>query len=466
MHCVHYMNVSPHSRSLVVLVVVPLVPVWWTGGPRVAFFGMLRLLRGKRAAAHILPQLTRVLTSPPPPLGRREGARATPFLDELTVSVKAGDGGPGCVSFLRERARPFGGPNGGDGGDGGSVVLTASSRVHDLSRLPRALRAKNGGNGLGSERDGKAGSDVVVPVPVGTMVSGSITGWVEKSAGEGEEGRYVVPDKEARKLGGKLGEVRVVQTELAEEGEELVVARGGMGGMGNAHFATSINRIPRSKTLGLCGEEGELILELRVMADVGLVGFPNAGKSTLLAAMSGAHPKIGAYPFTTLNPGLGVVTTKDGMTSFTVADLPGLIDGASADVGLGHRFLRHVERTSLIAYVVDMAPNLSPEGVRLADKGAEEVWDLVADDPLGSGASLLAATPWDQLEALQTELGAYDPHLLSKPALVLANKMDIQPLGDALLPILRSSTSLPVLPVSAGGGQHLEGVIQTLSSIL
>ena len=247
------------------------------------------------------------------------------FVDEATIDVAAGDGGNGCMSFRREKFIPFGGPNGGDGGRGGSVYAVADRNLNTLIdyRYARRHEARRGENGRGSDQYGAAAEDIVLRMPVGTIISDAETG--ERLA------------------------------ELLEPGVKVLLAKGGDGGFGNLHFKSSTNRAPRQKTPGWPGEHRKLELELRVLADVGLLGMPNAGKSTLIAAISNARPKIADYPFTTLHPNLGVVRVAPEQ-SFVVADIPGLIEGASEGAGLGHLFLRHLQRTRLLLHLVDFAP--------------------------------------------------------------------------------------------------------------
>src|SRR5215212_885050 len=246
------------------------------------------------------------------------------FIDEAKIEVHAGKGGDGAAHFRREKYVPRGGPDGGDGGRGGSVWARADRNVNTLVeyRFARIHRAEHGARGAGSDCNGKGGEDVDLPVPVGTVVRDEETG-------------DLVAD-------------------LAKDGERALLARGGQGGLGNVHFKSSINRAPRQFTRGEPGESRRLTLELRVLADVGLAGLPNAGKSTFIRAVSSARPKVADYPFTTLNPSLGVV--RVGPHSFVIADLPGLIEGAAEGAGLGHQFLRHLSRTSLLLHLVDIAP--------------------------------------------------------------------------------------------------------------
>ena len=287
------------------------------------------------------------------------------FVDEATIDIAAGDGGAGCMSFRREKFIPFGGPNGGDGGRGGSVWAVADRNINTLIdyRYPRRHIAKNGEAGRGSDQYGAAGPDIELRMPVGTIV------------GDAESGETLV--------------------ELLEHGQRALLAKGGDGGFGNLHFKSSTNRAPRQKTPGWPGEARKLQLELRVLADVGLLGMPNAGKSTLISAISNARPKIADYPFTTLHPNLGVVRVGPEK-SFVVADIPGLIEGASEGAGLGHQFLRHLQRTRLLLHMVDMAP---------------------FDD----------VDPVVQARAIVAELKKYDPALHAKPRWLVFNKLDMVP---------------------------------------
>lgn len=286
------------------------------------------------------------------------------FVDEAEISVHAGNGGNGCVSFRREKFIPFGGPDGGDGGNGGSVWLVADENLNTLVdfRHQRVFRAQRGQNGMGRDMYGKAGEDVVIRVPVGTAV-------------------YNIATDEL------IGD-------LTTHGQRLLVAKGGDGGKGNIHFKSSVNRAPRKATPGWPGEERELRLELKLLADVGLLGFPNAGKSTFIRAVSAATPKVADYPFTTLYPNLGVVSVEP-YKSFVIADIPGLIEGAAEGAGLGALFLRHVQRTRLLLHLVDMAP-LDGE-----------------------------TDPVEQVRAIERELGKYDPALLQKPRWLVLNKADL-----------------------------------------
>ena len=288
------------------------------------------------------------------------------FVDEATIDIAAGDGGAGCVSFRREKFIPFGGPNGGDGGRGGSVYAVADRNLNTLIdyRYARRHEARNGEGGRGSDQFGAAADDIVLRMPVGTIVTDL--------------------------------ETSQVIAELLVPGEKMLLAKGGDGGFGNLHFKSSTNRAPRQKTPGWPGESKKLKLELRVLADVGLLGMPNAGKSTFIAAVSNARPKIADYPFTTLHPHLGVVRVAPEQ-SFVIADIPGLIEGASEGAGLGHLFLRHLQRTRLLLHVVDIAP--FDEGI----------------DPVA------------QAKAIVGELKKYDTALYDKPRWLVLNKLDMVP---------------------------------------
>jgi GTP-binding protein len=288
------------------------------------------------------------------------------FVDEATIDVYAGDGGNGAVSFRREKYVPRGGPDGGDGGRGGSVWAVADRNINTLIdyRYTRAVRAKRGENGRGADQYGRGADDIVLRVPVGTVV-------IDADTGE-------------------------TIADLARDGARALVAKGGAGGLGNLHFKSSTNRAPRQSTPGEKGEQRKLRLELKVLADVGLLGIPNAGKSTLIRAVSAARPKVADYPFTTLAPHLGVVRV-DESASFVIADIPGLIEGAADGAGLGHRFLRHLARTRLLLHVVDIAP-LDPD-----------------------------ADPVRDAKAIVAELKRYDPELARRPRWLVLNKLDLVP---------------------------------------
>jgi GTP-binding protein len=288
------------------------------------------------------------------------------FVDEVDIHVTAGDGGRGCLAFRREKRVPRGGPSGGDGGHGGSIYIVASPHTNTLInyRFHPEFDAERGEHGQGSNRTGHDGADLELPVPIGTLV-------YERTEG----------DPPYRLL-----------ADLAHQGQRVLVAKGGRGGMGNARFATSTNRAPRKVQPGEPGEEKFLRLELKLLADVGLVGFPNAGKSTLISRISAARPKIADYPFTTLTPNLGVVSLS-GDRSFIVADVPGLIEGAHRGLGLGHQFLRHLERTKVLVHLVDVS-------------------------------SLSGRDPVEDLDTVRRELELFQPALAAKPQIVAANKID------------------------------------------
>jgi GTP-binding protein len=293
------------------------------------------------------------------------------LVDEAEITVTAGNGGNGCIGFRREKFIPLGGPDGGDGGNGGDVWLEANENLNTLVdfRHQKQFRAQRGENGMGQQRYGKAGEDTTVVVPVGTVVINVDTDEV-------------------------IGD-------LTRHGERLLVARGGKGGLGNMHFKSSINRTPRRATPGTEGEQRVLKLELKLLADVGLLGFPNAGKSTFVRAVSAATPKVADYPFTTLYPNLGVVSVETGR-SFVIADIPGLIEGAADGAGLGSLFLRHVQRTRLLLHLVDIAP---------------------MDFEEGEGG--VVASPAEQVRAIENELRKYDPGMLEKPRWLVLNKADL-----------------------------------------
>jgi GTP-binding protein len=289
------------------------------------------------------------------------------LVDEAEIQVIAGDGGNGCVGFRREKFIPLGGPDGGDGGDGGSVWLVADENLNTLVdfRHQKQFRARRGENGMGRQMYGKAGDDLTITVPVGTVVTNVETDEV-------------------------IGD-------LTRHGDRLLVAKGGKGGLGNMHFKSSINRSPRKALPGLPGEERALKMELKLLADVGLLGFPNAGKSTFIRAVSAATPKVADYPFTTLYPNLGVVSVEPHR-SFVIADIPGLIEGAAEGAGLGTQFLKHLQRTRLLLHLVDIAP---------MEGGVEGI------------------SPAEQVRAIERELEKHDPELLQKPRWLVLNKADL-----------------------------------------
>ncbi len=326
------------------------------------------------------------------------------FIDRAIIQVKAGDGGQGCVSFRREKFVPKGGPDGGDGGDGGDVILVADENLSTLLdfQYRHHYRAQRGSHGEGSHRHGKRGGSLIVPVPVGTVV--------------------------------KDADAEAVLADLVHHGQRAVVARGGRGGRGNARFATSTHRAPRQAEPGGPGEERRVELELRLIADAGLVGFPNAGKSTLLSRVSAARPKIADYPFTTTEPYLGVVGLADGR-SFVLADIPGLIEGAHQGAGLGHTFLRHISRTRVLVHLIDLAAGRDP----------------VSD-----------------FQAVNGELWLYDESLKDRPMLVALNKID-EPEARAKVPEASEAIGAPgfrVFPISAATGEGVDALMKAIADEL
>ncbi len=332
------------------------------------------------------------------------------FVDEAAITVRAGKGGHGCVSFRREKFVPRGGPDGGDGGDGGSVILEADARLLTLYdfRHKRVYEAQSGRPGMGAQRFGPAGQDLVVGVPVGTLVYA-----VNAPDEEGAEGE----------AGGET-----LLADLDQPGKRLVVAQGGRGGKGNEHFKTATMRTPRFAQPGEPGEEKRVRLSLKILADVGLLGLPNAGKSTLTAAISRAKPKIAAYPFTTLTPNLAVLENDEG-ARMVVADIPGLIEGAHTGAGLGHQFLKHVERTRFLVH-------------------------------LASAEDLDADNPWAAFALLDEELALYSPELAAKPQIRVVNKIDL--LDPEVLKKLKARArrlKRPVRFISALSGDGVEELV-------
>ncbi len=327
------------------------------------------------------------------------------FVDEAYIDISAGDGGAGCVSFRHEKYKEFGGPNGGDGGRGGHVFAVADSNLNTLVdfRFSRRHDAKRGQHGMGSDMFGAAGDDITLKMPVGTIITDSETG--------------------------------EVLFELLEDGEIITIAKGGDGGFGNLRFKSAINRAPRQKTPGWPGERKSLKLELKVLADVGLLGMPNAGKSTFITAISNARPRIADYPFTTLHPNLGVVRVGPEQ-SFVVADLPGLIEGASDGAGLGHLFLRHLQRTRLLLHIIDLAP---------------------FDDNID---------PVAQAKAIAKELKKYDAGLFKKPRWLVLNKLDMVD-GDKRAEVVadfvkRMKFKGPVFEISALTREGCESLVKAI----
>jgi GTP-binding protein len=328
------------------------------------------------------------------------------FVDEIDIFVKGGDGGAGCVSFRREKYVPHGGPDGGDGGNGGSVWLEADPALTTLLdfHYKRHYHAERGTHGEGSNRHGASGDDLVLRVPLGTVVT-------DRDTGE------------------RLGD-------LAVPGQRVCAAPGKRGGRGNARFASSTNRAPRRADLGRPGPERWLHLELKLLADVGVIGFPNAGKSTLVSRLSAAKPKIADYPFTTLAPTLGIVRVDDER-SFVIADLPGLIPGAADGKGLGHQFLRHTERTRLLLHLLDLDPQ-------------------TGRDPL------------DDYAAINRELAAYSPELAGRPQILVANKSDLPEAAPRRDEVERhcAENDLPLVVISAATGAGLADLVHRLASLL
>ena len=328
------------------------------------------------------------------------------FLDESKIYVEGGRGGNGCVAFRREKFVPRGGPSGGDGGRGGSVILRVSPGMNTLSafRYRHHFRSARGSHGEGSNRHGRGGADLVVDVPAGTVVVDA-------------DGVETLAD-------------------LVEKGQTWRAARGGRGGRGNARFATSVNQAPRTSEDGEPGENRWIRLQLKLLADVGLVGFPNAGKSSLLARMSAARPRVADYPFTTLTPVLGVVSVDESF-AFVMADIPGLIEGAHQGQGLGTRFLRHVERTRVLVHVVDLSPD-------------------TARDPI------------EDLEIIGHELEEYSPALAGRPRIVALNKMDLRPDPGVLqrLHARCAEAGQVALEISAATGQGLDRLVENVARLL
>jgi len=383
------------------------------------------------------------------------------FIDEIKIYAQAGHGGKGCVAFHREAYITKGGPSGGNGGRGGSVILQAD---HDLNNLiqqyyvPRLI-APGGEAGMGKGMDGHAGGDLIIKVPCGTLV------WRLPSAKPVEKENFEDDDEEEnekpafktstgkrpviRSSGGVIAqeidfskddeasESSVADSvkgelvaDLTQHGQQFVLCKGGRGGLGNRNFATAARQTPRFAQPGETGDEGDFLLELRIVAEVGLVGYPNAGKSTLLTAISRARPKVAPYPFTTLHPQIGIVEYAD-WKRLTVCDVPGLIEGAHKNVGLGHKFLRHIQRCKILVLLLDMA-------------GTD------------------GRAPWDDYKQLLNELELYDPALLEKPRLVLANKMDEAIAEENLKKFKRKFRKLSVMPMAAGFGEGVEKFKETI----
>lgn len=372
------------------------------------------------------------------------------FIDEIKIYARAGHGGKGCVAFHREAYVAKGGPSGGNGGRGGSVILQAD---HDLNNLiaqyyqPRLI-AQDGQAGMGKGMDGHAGKDLIIKVPCGTLVWRLPSEPAENEDDDADENKTAIFKTTAskrpliRSARGAFAQEIDLSRESAEElssgnshkgelvtdltvhGQQFVLSKGGRGGLGNRNFATAARQTPRFAQPGEPGEEGDYLFELRIMAEVGLVGYPNAGKSTLLTAISKARPKVAPYPFTTLHPQIGIVEYED-WKRLTVCDVPGLIEGAHMNVGLGHEFLRHIQRCKILVLLLDMA-------------GTD------------------ARAPWDDYKNLLHELKLYDPGLVEKPRLVVANKMDEAVAEKILKDFKKKIKKVPVLPISAAFDEGIE----------
>jgi len=345
------------------------------------------------------------------------------FVDRVKVFAQAGKGGRGCVSFRREKFVPKGGPDGGDGGRGGDVILRADRHVDNLANLfyEPIVKAKSGGHGMGKKMAGRAGAEKIVKVPVGTIV------W---SADESKHGTSNLQSSTPKP------DQSVIEplVDLVRDRQEFVLCRGGAGGKGNVHFKSSRNRAPRQYTEGEEGEQGHFLFELRTIADAGLVGYPNAGKSTLLRKISAARPKVAAYPFTTLHPIVGVMELP-GYRRAAIADIPGLIEGAHRGLGLGHEFLRHITRCRILIFVVDVA-------------GSE------------------GRNPIEDLQNLRREIGLHDPALSSRPWLVVANKMDLPGAETNLRALRERFSKIKIIPTSAAKGEGVAELKDTLAAIM
>ena len=348
------------------------------------------------------------------------------FVDRIEIFAQAGKGGRGCVSFRREKFVPRGGPDGGDGGRGGDVILRADRHVDNLANLfyEPIVRAKNGAHGKGKRMAGRAGPDKIVRVPLGTIV------W------QTDEGKRPSPinreqASSARRPTSNSEQSAISVVDFTRDGQEFVLCRGGAGGKGNVHFKSSRNRAPRQYTDGEEGEGGYFLFELRTIADAGLIGYPNAGKSTLLRKISAARPKVAAYPFTTLHPIVGVIEFQ-GYRRATIADIPGLLEGAHRGLGLGHEFLRHITRCGVLVFVIDIA-------------GSE------------------GRNPIEDLQNLRREIELYDPMLSDRLWLVAANKMDLPNANENLDALRQRFPKISIVPISAAKGEGMDVLKQTLS---
>jgi GTP-binding protein len=350
------------------------------------------------------------------------------FVDRIKVFAQAGKGGRGSVSFRREKFVPKGGPDGGDGGRGGDVILRADRHTDNLANLfyEPIIKAKSGGHGMGKKMAGRTGADKIVKVPVGTIVwladeREHSTSNIQRSTPTSDQSAIRNPQSAIEPL-----------IDLTHDGEEFVLCRGGEGGKGNVHFKSSRNRAPRQYTEGEEGEQGYFLFELRTIADAGLVGYPNAGKSTLLRKISAARPKVAAYPFTTLHPIVGVMELP-GYRRATIADIPGLIEGAHRGLGLGHEFLRHIRRCRILVFVIDVA-------------GSE------------------GRNPIEDLQNLRREIDLYDPVLSSRPWLVVANKMDLPDAEKNLRALQERFPRIKIIPTSAAKEEGIAELKETLAA--
>ena len=358
------------------------------------------------------------------------------FVDKVKIFAQAGKGGRGCVSFRREKFVPKGGPDGGDGGRGGDVVLRADRHVDNLANLfyESLIKARNGGHGMGKKMTGRAGADKIVKVPVGTVTwrAEQPASVIVSKAEASRERTAAIPLRDSLTSPGTTDGEPVV--DLTQHQQEFVLCHGGEGGKGNVHFKSSRNRAPRQYTDGEEGEEGHFLLELRTIADAGLVGYPNAGKSTLLRKVSAARPKVAAYPFTTLHPILGVIEFP-GYRRATIADIPGLVEGAHRGLGLGHEFLQHIARCGVLVFVVDIA-------------GSE------------------GRNPIEDLQNLRREIDLYDRKLSLRPWFVVANKMDLSGAKKNLKILQEKFPKLQILPISTARGEGVDALKQELSTRL
>jgi GTPase len=349
------------------------------------------------------------------------------FVDRIKVFAQAGSGGRGSVSFRREKFVPKGGPDGGDGGRGGEVILRADRHVDNLSDLfyEPIIKAKNGGHGMGKKMHGRSAPPKILKVPVGTIV------WpAEDRKRPTPNAQRSTPNSDESAISNQQSAIEPL-VDLARDSQEFVLCRGGAGGKGNVHFKSSRNRAPRQYTEGEEGEQGHFLLELRTIADAGLVGYPNAGKSTLLRKVSAARPRVAAYPFTTLHPIIGVVEFS-GYRRATIADIPGLIEGAHRGLGLGHEFLRHITRCRIFLFVVDVA-------------GSE------------------GRNPVEDLQQLRKELDLYDPLLSQRPWFVIANKMDLPGAEENLSGMRKKFPKIDIVPISAAKGEGIEELKKKLA---